>query len=145
MIPMIKSAYVFGPIHLFGSDYLPIYKRLMKICRKYCKNVLGTYPDFWNSKESPEQFYVRTYRTVTKCSLFIAEVSVPSHGVGMELQMAVENKIPVIILAKTGVKISSMVEGLPVVKETIYYDNAKDLEEKLEKYLAAFRLKDKGR
>ena len=127
-----KSVYVFGPIHMFGSDYLSVYKNLMQVCKKHFKKVIGTYPDFWNSKETPQQFYKRTYKTITKCDLFIAEVSSPSHGVGMELQMAVEHKIPVITIIKEGVKISSMVTGLPVLKKVMYYDDFEDLSKKLE-------------
>lgn len=127
-----KSVYVFGPIHLFGSNYLSVYKRLMKLCKKYYSKVIGTYPDFWNSKETPKQFYNRTYRTITKCALFIAEVSMPSHGVGMELQMAVEHKIPIVALAKQKNKVSIMVKGLPNLKKIIYYKNVNDLERKLE-------------
>ena len=131
-----KSVYIFGPIHLFGSDYLPVYKRLTKMCKKHFKKVICTYPDFWNSKETPRQFYDRTYKTITKCDLFIAEVSSPSHGVGMELQMAAEHKIPLIALVKEGQKISTMIDGLSVLKKIIYYENFNDLEKKLEKEIS---------
>lgn len=127
----MKIVYVFGPIHLFGEDYLPIYKRLMVVCKPYFDNVIGTYPDFWNSTETPREFYERTYKIITKANLFLAEVSSPSHGVGMELQMAVEHNIPVIALAKEGTEISSMVTGLPVLRTVLRYKNAEDLETKL--------------
>lgn len=80
----MKTIYVFGPIHLFGEDYLPVYKHLRKLCKKYADTVIGTYPDFWESDESPRVFYKRTYEVITKCDLFIGEVSSPSMGVGME-------------------------------------------------------------
>jgi len=67
-----NSVYVFGPIHLFGQDYLPVYKNLMKLCKKYFKKVLGTYPDFWDSKETPKKFYERTIKTITKWNGFTA-------------------------------------------------------------------------
>jgi nucleoside 2-deoxyribosyltransferase len=132
---VMRSAYVFGPIHIFGKDYLPVYKRLMALCRRHFDRVIGTYPDFWGSKEKPQEFYDRTIRTITKCDLFIAEVSSPSHGVGMELQMAYEDKIPVIALAKQGVKISPMVLGLPNLLKLIRYKDVSDLEKKLESEL----------
>ena len=136
---MINSVYVFGPIHLFGKDYLPIYKEIMKLSLKYFEKVLGTYPDFWDSRESPKDFYRRTLKTITKCDLFIAEVSSPSHGVGMELQMAHEYKIPIIGLAKEGITISSMVLGIPNLKKIIYYKNKIDLLENLESELKKFK------
>ena len=51
--------------------------------------------------------------------MFIAEVSSPSHGVGMELQMAYDNKIPIIALVKEDAVISMMITGLPNLKKVI--------------------------
>ncbi len=134
----MKTAYVFGPIHLFGEDYLPVYKKLMKTCEMFFDKVIGTYPDFWDSKESPTEFYNRTIKTITKCDLFIGEVSSPSHGVGMELQMAYQHKIPIIALAKEGAEISIMVKGLPNLHKIIHYKDTKELTQKLEKELKQF-------
>jgi len=134
----MKSVYVFGPIHIFGQDYLPIYKRLMKVCEKYFDNVIGTYPDFWDSKESPRDFYDRTIKTIVKCGLFIGEVSSPSHGVGMEFQMAYDNKIPIIALAKEGIDVSIMILGIPNLRKIIRYKDVDDLVVKLERELEIF-------
>ena len=139
-----NSVYVFGPIHLFGQDYLPVYKNMMKLCKKYFKKVLGTYPDFWDSKETPKKFYERTIKTITKCDLFIGEVSSPSHGVGMEFQMAYDHKIPIIALAKEGTEISIMIEGIPNLKKVIRYKNTADLEDKLEEELKRLIKKQKS-
>ena len=128
----MKSAYVFGPIHLFGQDYLPVYKKLMKLCDNFFDKVIGTYPDFWNTKENPKEFYDRTIKTITKCDLFIGEVSSPSHGVGMEFQMAYNNNIPIIALAKEGIDISIMILGIPNLRNVIYYKDCDDLIKKLE-------------
>jgi len=137
----MRKVYIFGPIFLFGEDYLPIYKKLNQLCAKYFDEVIGTYPDFWESKESPKEFYGRTYETITKCDLFIAEVSSPSHGVGMELQMAQEHNIPVWALVKSGIDFSksTMVLGLPVLKEIISYTNTEDLIEKLDQKLNSLK------
>ncbi|MFH1065295.1 MAG: hypothetical protein V1734_02205 [Nanoarchaeota archaeon] len=134
----MKTAYVFGPIHLFGQDYLPVYKRLMKLCEKFFDKVIGTYPDFWDSKESPREFYDRTIKSITKCDLFIGEVSSPSHGVGMEFQMAYDKKIPIIALAKEGINISTMILGIPNLRKVIYYKDIDDLVRKLEVELKQF-------
>lgn len=131
----MKAVYIFGPIHLFGEDYIPIYKKLTKLCENYFDKVLCTYPDFWNTGESPKEFYQRTYDEITKCDLFIAEVSSPSIGVGMEFQMAQEKDIPCIALCKSGHKVSSMIDGIPCLRKIIYYDDVDDLTYKLEKYL----------
>lgn len=132
---MKKSVYIFGPIHLFGKNYLPTYKHINKLCGKYFKKVIGTYPDFWNSKETDKKFYNRTYKTITKCNLFIAEISSPSTGVGMELQMAQQHNIPVIALCQKKVKPSIMATGIPCVKKIIFYKDLPDLLKQLEKVL----------
>jgi len=134
----MKQVYVFGPIHISGKDYLPTYKHLMKLCEKYFDKVIGTYPDFWNTKETSQEFYKRTYEIITKCNLFIAEVSNPSSGVGMEFQMAQEHNIPCIALCKKGVEPSSMILGIPCTKKIIYYEYLDDLSEQLEKVIKEF-------
>jgi len=137
----MKKVYVFGPIYLSGEDYLPVYKKINELCGKYFDKVIGTYPDFWDSKETPQEFYRRTYDTITKCDLFIAEVSSPSHGVGMELQMAVEHKIPVVVLVKADIDFSksTMVLGLPTLKEVIRYRDTEGLLQKLDLELSKIK------
>ena len=120
---------------MFGQDYLPVYKHLMKLCEPYFDKVIGTYPDFWNSKESPREFYDRTYQVITKCQLFIGEVSSPSMGVGMEFQMAQESDIPCIALCKKGVEPSMMITGIPCTKKVVYYEDLADLSEQMNEVL----------
>lgn len=134
----MNSVYIFGPIYLSGKNYLPIYKHLNKLCKKYFKKVVGTYPDFWETKENPKEFYQRTYQVITKCDLFIGEITSPSFGVGMELQMAQEHKIPCIGICKEGFSTSNMILGLPTLKEIIYYKNLTDLSTKLEQIIIKY-------
>lgn len=139
----MSSVYVFGPIYISGKDYLPVYKRLSRLCEQYFDKVIGTYPDFWDTSESPREFWDRTYETIKGCNLFIAECSSPSHGVGMELQMGQENNIPIIALARddiTGFDKSLMVHGLPNLKQIIRYKDEDDLVEKLESALKEFKI-----
>lgn len=134
----MKSVYIFGPIHLFGQDYLPVYKHLVNLCQRFFDTVICTYPDFWETKESPRKFYDRTYKTITKCDLFIGEVSSPSLGVGMEFQMAQEHNIPCVALCKKSVKPSNMILGIPCTKKIIYYADLDDLSSQLEKTIREF-------
>ena len=130
--PIMDSVYIFGPIHIHGEDYRDTYESLMEISENYFDDSLGTYPDFWDTDEEPREFYDRTKAEITECDLFVAEVTSPSHGVGMELEMAVNNDIPVIALAKDNQDISSMVEGLPNLEKVLRYEDGQDLEIKLE-------------
>lgn len=134
----MKQVYIFGPINLFGKSYLSFYKAVSKLCADYFPKVIATYPDFWNSKETPRQFYNRTLRTITRCNLFIAEISSPSTGVGMELQMAQENNIPIIAVCKKGTKPSVMAIGIPATQIVLYYENLNDLLKQLEKKLSKY-------
>lgn len=137
----MKSVYVFGPIYISGNDYLPIYKKLNNLCEKYFDKVIGTYPDFWETQEAPRQFWDRTYDVITKCNLFIAECSSPSHGVGMELQMGQQHNIPVIALVRKDIENfdkSLMVLGMPNLRKVIRYMNYDSLAEKLEAELSEF-------
>jgi hypothetical protein len=129
------SVYVFGPIFMHGKDYLPVYKRLMKLCDKYFSKTVGTWPDFWDSKETPREFYDRTYDSIKDLDLFIAEVSVSSAGVGMECQMGAQHGIPLIALCKEGNDISPMTLGLPNLQQVITYKSIDDLETQLEEVL----------
>lgn len=137
----MRKVYIFGPIFISGEEYLPVYKALNKLCSNYFEKVIGTYPDFWDSKESPKDFYTRTYETIKDCDLFIVEVSSPSHGVGMELQIAQQQNIPVIAIVKNTIDISnsSMVLGLPVLKKTISYGDLADLLLQLEESLKSWK------
>jgi len=136
----MKSVYIFGPIFLFGNDYIPVYKSLNELAGRYFEKVIGTYPDFWESKESPQDFYKRTYNVITRCNLFVAEVSSPSHGVGMELQMAKEHDIPVVLIVKEDIDISKslMVLGIPNLYKIVEYRNIDDLKGKLEAEFKSF-------
>lgn len=139
----MSKVYIFGPIHLFGDDYLPVYKNLRSLCQKYFDEVICTYPDFWDSKESPRDFYDRTYKTITKCDLFIGEISAPSIGVGMELQMAQEHGIPCIVLCKKGIEPSTMAIGIPCTKKAIYYEALDDLSRQIETAITEIKSKRK--
>ena len=134
----MKKVYVFGPIYISGESYLHIYKHVNKLCEKYFDKVIGTYPDFWDSKETPKEFYDRTWETIKDCDLFIAEMSTPSTGVGMELQMGRQNNIRTIGICKDGLNASQMAKGLPTLEKVIYYKDLEDLSIQLENFLKVF-------
>lgn len=135
----MNSVYVFGPIYIHGDDYLDFYKQVNMLCAKYFDKVVGTYPDFWDTDESPQEFYARTYDVITKLDLFIGEVTSPSWGVGMEFQMAQEHNIPCIALCREGNKPSSMIMGIPCLRQIIYYSDIHDALAKIERSLRSKR------
>jgi len=60
---------------------------------------------------SPSDVYERDVNWIRACDMLIAEVSVPSHGVGYEVGFALGIGKPVLALYQAGVKISKMISG----------------------------------
>jgi nucleoside 2-deoxyribosyltransferase len=65
---------------------------------------------------------------VKSSDLVVADVSYPSTGLGIELGVAFENKIPVLLLASNNAKIASMLQGHPTaVREMVRYERIEDM------------------
>ena len=62
---------------------------------------------------SPREVYERDVIWLRKTDAIIAEVSVPSHGVGYEIGFALSVGKPVLCLSLEGRKISKMISGNP--------------------------------
>jgi len=61
----------------------------------------------------PREVYDRDVIWIRACDALIAEVSVPSHGVGYEIGFALEQGKPVLCLAQADVAVSKMITGNP--------------------------------
>jgi len=57
--------------------------------------------------------YERDVTWIREADVLIAEVSVPSHGVGYEIGFALNAGKPVLCLLQTGQKVSKMISGNP--------------------------------
>ena len=67
-----------------------------------------------NERElTPHYVYERDVNWIKNCDVLIAEVSVPSHGVGYEIAFALEIGKPVLCIYETGRKVSKMIIGNP--------------------------------
>ena len=62
---------------------------------------------------NPREVYDRDVAWIRDCDALIAEVSVPSHGVGYEIGFALEQDKPVLCLAQSDIAISKMITGNP--------------------------------
>ncbi len=78
------------------------------------------------AKVSPQDVYSRDVAWIEAASALIAEVSVPSHGVGYEVGHALQFGKPVLCLAQEGRKVSKMITGNPHPQLTFrrYQDGA---------------------
>lgn len=63
------------------------------------------------------------------CDLFIAEVSYPATGLGMELAYADVFKVPIVCFYKTGSKISNSIKN--VTERFVEYSDREDLKRKI--------------
>jgi nucleoside 2-deoxyribosyltransferase len=61
----------------------------------------------------PRFVYERDTAWIRACDVLIAEVSVPSHGVGYEIGYALGQGKPVLCIALEGRKVSKMITGNP--------------------------------
>lgn len=60
---------------------------------------------------SPLDVYERDVNWIRNCGALIAEVSVPSHGVGYEIAYALQLGKPVLCISMEGRKVSKMITG----------------------------------
>jgi nucleoside 2-deoxyribosyltransferase len=83
---------------------------------------------------SPKEIFVRDTMGVKFSDIILAEVSKPSHGVGMEIMLAYMEGKRIILLAKKDVKLSALLEG---IKDAVIirYEDEEELLEKLRKEL----------
>ena len=61
----------------------------------------------------PNEVYERDVNWIRGCDILIAEVSVPSHGVGYEIGFALGLGKPVLAIYQNGRKVSKMISGNP--------------------------------
>jgi 2'-deoxynucleoside 5'-phosphate N-hydrolase len=62
---------------------------------------------------SAHDVYERDTAWIRGCDVLIAEVSVPSHGVGYEIGYALGERKPVLCLYQEGCRLSKMISGNP--------------------------------
>jgi nucleoside 2-deoxyribosyltransferase len=61
----------------------------------------------------PREVYDRDVTWIRACDVLIAEVSVPSHGVGYEIGFALSEGKQVLCLSQAGLAVSKMITGNP--------------------------------
>jgi nucleoside 2-deoxyribosyltransferase len=69
---------------------------------------------------SPRDVYERDVKWIRECDVLIAEVGVPSHGVGYEIGYALNEGKPVLCLAEQDRRVSKMITGNSAVSMRTY-------------------------
>lgn len=78
---------------------------------------------------TPAELTARDLGWLRECDALIAEVSTPSHGVGVEVMAALHARIPAFLLWREDATVSRMLLGLPGLTTGSYVtaDEARDL------------------
>jgi nucleoside 2-deoxyribosyltransferase len=80
--------------------------------------------------------YQRDVNWVNQCDVLVAEVTTPSHGVGYEIALALQQGKPVLCCYQVGRKVSKMLLGNTSPSLSLYaYQDAQDVLAELERYL----------
>lgn len=89
---------------------------------------------------APREVYERDVNWIRAARAVVAEVSVPSHGVGYEIGLALNAGKPVLCLFQEGRKISKMISGnpYPQLQVKAYQDSAQAIEF-MRKFLAELK------
>jgi nucleoside 2-deoxyribosyltransferase len=69
---------------------------------------------------TPRDVYERDVKWIRECDVLIAEVGVPSHGVGYEIAYALNAGKPVLCLAQEGRRVSKMITGNSALEMKTY-------------------------
>lgn len=128
-----------------GRDLQPIYSKIVEHLQSNGHEVLTVHVAQKNvlsseSRITPQEIYQRDMNWLQQCDLVIADVTVPSLGVGYEIAFALVYSKPILCLCQEGVNLSAMItgdthEGL----EIEYYSDGQGAVTKIDSYLQSFK------
>ncbi len=87
-------------------------------------HVVGEVEDASDAHVSDAQLAQRDLAWLQQADCLVAEVSTPSHGVGIEVMAAVSAGKPVLAIAREGAPVSRLLSGLPGLTLTRYASQA---------------------
>lgn len=111
------------------EDRLKLLPEIESVVRKK-----GIDPFVFEIGGNPEDIFARDHDQIRSSSLIIAEVSEPSHGVGIEIGMSFCFGLKRILLIKKGKSVTKLAQSMPETT-IIEYKNLDDLKEKLDSAL----------
>lgn len=128
-LPRSPSVYFCGAIR-GGRTLQPLYAQIVNFLEKRGWEVLTKHvadPDVLARERrtsfSAADIYARDMRWLRSCDLMVAEVSVPSLGVGVEVATAQQLGKPIVCLCQADVALSALVEGNPHLRVLRYKDS----------------------
>jgi len=145
-----KSVYVCGPLTELSDSQQEGVKKFYSRIGDLCEEATGTrgfvpheqYDPIKNADFTPAEIDSAERKQIIESTSLLVVVAIePSWGGGIEVEMANNNKIPVIILAEEkklkNRRISRLLRGNPAVKKIISYSNEEEAIKKLRDELTA--------
>lgn len=136
----LRTIYFSGSIR-GGRTLQPLYAAVVARLQQWGYDVLTTHVaaadvlrQEWREGVQASDIYARDLRWLADCDLVIADVSVPSLGVGVEIAEAQHLGKPVWCLCREDVELSAMVAGNRALR-IIRYTHEADLLDRLEREL----------
>lgn len=122
-----------------GRNLMPVYKQIIQLLKKMghtivSEHVASTRLEEAEAKLTDEEIFKSDTGFIDECDCLIAEVTMPSIGVGYEICYAVSKGKRVLCLYKKGTNVSAMVLGNKDLI-SIPYVNTEDLRESLALHL----------
>lgn len=124
------KAYITCPVCITRQRLL-LLPELKDLLKKYD---IETY--IYDISGKPEDVYNHDFNALEKCDLLVAEVSEPSHGVGILIGLSLQFDMKRILLIKEGRSLSKILYGMPGT-DIIEYEMVDDLKIKLQNLLSA--------
>lgn len=130
----MKKILITGSVMNSNNESIKLFDELVNICTGNDCEIFSPL-DTMKFTGNDEEKYVRAMNLLDKADFVIAEMSIPSTGQGMELQQAVINDIPILIIAKKDSKISGLIKGSKKVVDILFYDDINDIKEKVQYFI----------
>lgn len=130
-----KRILITGSVLAADNSSVEVYEKLGSLIDKD-KYLVSSPLDTMRFQGDDVARYKRAMDLLQDSKFIIAEMSTISTGQGMELQEAANLNIPVLVIAKTGSKISGLVKGCQNLVDIIFYDNIDDISDEILKYVS---------
>ena len=128
-----------------GRKYAPVYKKIVEFLKTEGHLILTEHVAATNVMDLEEQIpaeeiYTRDIKKLKDADLLIAEVSLPSTGVGYEIAYFLSLEKPVVCLYSKEINMSKMITGNNETLFSVFaYESEKELLEKLPKIIVEFK------
>lgn len=119
-----------GAVLSSDESSVDVYNRIVSLI-DHNKYQISTPLDTMKFDGNDFERYDRAMNLLRDTKLIIAEMSNVSTGQGMELQEAVNLNIPILVIAKSGSRISGLVKGCKNVRDVIYYEDIDEIRDNI--------------